>query len=90
MCIFQLDPGLWYMGGGCGHARYFSRFVALQILADVEGKTLKIYKETPSAVNAGHLPLLQVGQTELTTSRMDNLAVAPHILALQQQEGIKI
>lgn len=42
------DPRLWYMGGGSGHARYFSRFVALQVKAALEGKPLRIYNDTPT------------------------------------------
>jgi hypothetical protein len=36
-------PGLWYTGGTIGHARYFSRFVALQIKADSMGTPLPVY-----------------------------------------------
>ncbi|OCT44337.1 Flavin-binding monooxygenase-like family protein [Cladophialophora carrionii] len=36
-------PGLWYTGGTVGHARYFSRFVALQIKADKMGTPLPVY-----------------------------------------------
>ena len=42
------DPGLWYTGHGYAHARYYSRFVAMQIKADVDGKPMEIYTETPS------------------------------------------
>ncbi|KAA6408835.1 MAG: dimethylaniline monooxygenase (N-oxide forming) [Lasallia pustulata] len=41
-------PGLWYMGGSVGQARYMSRFVALQVQADVLGTPLEIYRATPS------------------------------------------
>ncbi|KAL1970059.1 hypothetical protein VTN77DRAFT_6464 [Rasamsonia byssochlamydoides] len=37
-------PRLWYMGGTIGHARYFSRFVALQIKAAVLGTPLPIFE----------------------------------------------
>ncbi|GAQ05930.1 hypothetical protein ALT_3251 [Aspergillus lentulus] len=40
-------PGLWYMGGGMGQARFFARFVALQILAHLLGNPLPVYSETP-------------------------------------------
>ncbi|KIX99768.1 uncharacterized protein Z520_04404 [Fonsecaea multimorphosa CBS 102226] len=88
-------PGLWYMGGGCGHARYFSRFVALQILADVQGKPLKIYKDTPSpSINAASSPPpapVQVAQNRSApSSRVDDLVVTPNVLGLQHQEGITI
>ncbi|OCT44725.1 Flavin-binding monooxygenase-like family protein [Cladophialophora carrionii] len=83
--------GLWYMGGGCGHARYFSRFVALQIKADVEGKPLKIYKDTPSVVDGPAAPPPdQVAQIEPAGFSVDNLAVAPGGLAVQQQEWIRV
>ncbi|KAK5048976.1 hypothetical protein LTR84_005398 [Exophiala bonariae] len=36
-------PGLWYMGGTIGHARYFSRYVALQIKAQLLGTPLPCY-----------------------------------------------
>ncbi|KIW63602.1 hypothetical protein PV04_08589 [Phialophora macrospora] len=36
-------PGLWYTGGTIGHARYFSRFVALQIKAESMGAPLPVY-----------------------------------------------
>ncbi|KAH8797266.1 hypothetical protein F5884DRAFT_254874 [Xylogone sp. PMI_703] len=36
-------PGIWYHGGTIGHARYFSRFLALQIKADIEGIPLPLY-----------------------------------------------
>ena len=37
---------LWYTGHGYAHARYYSRFVALHIKADVEGKPMKPYTAT--------------------------------------------
>ncbi|CAL5871166.1 uncharacterized protein PFLUO_LOCUS5413 [Penicillium psychrofluorescens] len=40
-------PGIWYTGGAIGHARYFSRFVALQIKADVANTPLQQYHKTP-------------------------------------------
>lgn len=39
----RIDPALWYIGGTVGHARYFSRFVALQIKASLMGKPLPQY-----------------------------------------------
>ncbi|KAH8802605.1 flavin-containing monooxygenase [Xylogone sp. PMI_703] len=44
-------PGIWYHGGTIGHARYYSRFIALQIKADLEGIPLQVYKKTPSVTN---------------------------------------
>ncbi|PKX90546.1 flavin-containing monooxygenase [Aspergillus novofumigatus IBT 16806] len=40
-------PGLWYVGGGMGQARFFAPFVALQILAHLLGNPLPVYSETP-------------------------------------------
>ncbi|OAP55015.1 hypothetical protein AYL99_10715 [Fonsecaea erecta] len=41
-------PRLWYIGGGCGHSRHYSRFVALQVKAAVLGTPLPIYKDSIS------------------------------------------
>ncbi|KAK2686284.1 hypothetical protein QWA68_014845 [Fusarium oxysporum] len=38
------QPGMWYMGGALGHARYFSRFIALSIKADDVGQPLPVYQ----------------------------------------------
>lgn len=38
-------PGIWYTGGGVTFARFYSRFLALQIGADVAGNGLKVYKK---------------------------------------------
>jgi thioredoxin reductase len=38
------QPGLWYVGGTIGHARYFSRFVALQIAAEKRGMPMEVYE----------------------------------------------
>lgn len=35
---------MFYMGGTIGHARYFSRHVALQIKADLMGSPLPVYE----------------------------------------------
>ncbi|KAF9774726.1 hypothetical protein IL306_007242 [Fusarium sp. DS 682] len=37
-------PGIWYTGGGVQHARFYSRFIVLQIKADLMGKSLPVYK----------------------------------------------
>ncbi|KIW34504.1 uncharacterized protein PV07_01280 [Cladophialophora immunda] len=37
-------PNLYYMGGTIGHARYFSRHVALQIKAELMGTPLPVYE----------------------------------------------
>jgi hypothetical protein len=39
-----LEPGIWYTGGGAPWARFGSRFLALQIKADLEGCPLPLYK----------------------------------------------
>ncbi|KAG9502143.1 hypothetical protein J7337_004968 [Fusarium musae] len=39
------QPGLWYIGGALGHARYYSRFIALSIKADIVGQLLPVYRE---------------------------------------------
>ena len=38
-------PGIWYTGGGVTFARFYSRFLALQIKADVAGTPLPVYKK---------------------------------------------
>ncbi|KAK4985615.1 hypothetical protein LTR66_008118 [Elasticomyces elasticus] len=42
-----VDPGIWYTGGGMNQARYFSRFLALQIKADLEGMPFEPYTKMP-------------------------------------------
>lgn len=37
---------LWYTGHGYAHARYYSRFVAMHIKADIEGKPMQPYTAT--------------------------------------------
>lgn len=37
------EPGLWYLGGALGHARYYSRFIALSIKADELGMPFPVY-----------------------------------------------
>ncbi|EHY59245.1 hypothetical protein HRR83_001485 [Exophiala dermatitidis] len=39
------QPGLWYIGGTLGHARFYSRFVALSIMAEVIGTPLPVYTD---------------------------------------------
>ncbi|CRG84500.1 4-hydroxyacetophenone monooxygenase [Talaromyces islandicus] len=39
------QPGLWYIGGGIGHSRFFSRFIAMQIKAELEGRKFPIFNE---------------------------------------------
>lgn len=35
---------MWYIGGALGHARYYSRYIALSIKADTLHTPLPIYK----------------------------------------------
>ncbi|KAL6822016.1 hypothetical protein J3E69DRAFT_357103 [Trichoderma sp. SZMC 28015] len=37
------QPGMWYLGGALGHARYYSRFIALSIKADQLGIPFPVY-----------------------------------------------
>jgi cation diffusion facilitator CzcD-associated flavoprotein CzcO len=39
------DPGIWMTGGNVALARYFSRFLALQIAADIKGPPLQVYSK---------------------------------------------
>ncbi|KKY17949.1 putative flavin-containing monooxygenase [Diplodia seriata] len=41
------QKNIWYMGGDMALARYASRFLALQIRADLEGETFDVYQKTP-------------------------------------------
>ncbi|KAK3699630.1 hypothetical protein LTR37_016366 [Vermiconidia calcicola] len=41
-------PGLWYTGHGFAHARYYSRFVAMHIKADTDGRPIETYTATPT------------------------------------------
>jgi len=45
--LTHVDPAMWYQGGTIGTARYFSRFIALQILAKMRGTPLLVYDKTP-------------------------------------------
>lgn len=38
-------PRIWYAGHGYAHARFYSRFVALHIKADVEGRPMEMYMD---------------------------------------------
>ncbi|KAJ5154649.1 Flavin-containing monooxygenase [Penicillium coprophilum] len=50
-------PALWYIGGPCSHARYYSRFIALQLKALLTGEPLPIYwdkfplEKRPNSIN---------------------------------------
>ncbi|KAH7011031.1 dimethylaniline monooxygenase (N-oxide forming) [Ilyonectria destructans] len=39
------QPRMWYLGGTLGHARYYSRFIALSIKADDLGTPLLVYND---------------------------------------------
>jgi hypothetical protein len=39
------DPALWYTGHGYAHARFYSRFLAIRIKADVEGRPIPEWTE---------------------------------------------
>ncbi len=59
-------PALWYIGGTIGHARYFSRHVALQIKAEAMGVPLPVYdgerrEERPGLRGVSDGGLLQNG-----------------------------
>ncbi|KAK3668421.1 hypothetical protein LTR22_000713 [Elasticomyces elasticus] len=41
------NPRIWYTGHGFAHARYYARFVAMHIKADVDGNPIEMYTETP-------------------------------------------
>ena len=43
-------PNIWMSGGGCGHARYFTRLIALQILSETLGEPVQPFKETKLTV----------------------------------------
>jgi hypothetical protein len=42
---FVADPHLYYHGGDVRNARWFSRFLALQIQAEMLGKPLEPFRE---------------------------------------------
>ncbi|KAK3653624.1 hypothetical protein LTR56_004479 [Elasticomyces elasticus] len=41
------NPRIWYTGHGFAHARYYARFIAMQIKAAVDGNPMEMYTETP-------------------------------------------
>ncbi|KAF2096611.1 FAD/NAD(P)-binding domain-containing protein [Rhizodiscina lignyota] len=41
------QPNIWFTGGNLGLARFYARYLAMQIKADVEGIPLKVYKGDP-------------------------------------------
>ncbi|KAK4945320.1 hypothetical protein LTR10_015479 [Elasticomyces elasticus] len=44
------QKGIWYLGGAIGHARYYSRFIALSIKADTTGQPLPVYLENQATL----------------------------------------
>lgn len=49
--MLREDPTIWYAGGGIGQTRFYSRFLALQIQADLAGKTLPIYLDNSQVIS---------------------------------------
>jgi hypothetical protein len=47
-------PGIWFTGGNVMLARFFSRFLALQIAADLKGMPLQVWNK-----NQTHVPITQ-------------------------------
>lgn len=45
--LVATDPAIWHTSGDLGMSRLFSRFLAFQIKADLEGAPFKPYTETP-------------------------------------------
>ncbi|KAG7071325.1 Flavin-containing monooxygenase [Colletotrichum scovillei] len=39
-------PGMWFTGGTIGHARFFGRFIALQIKADIIGYPFRRFEDS--------------------------------------------
>ncbi|EED23406.1 flavin-containing monooxygenase, putative [Talaromyces stipitatus ATCC 10500] len=46
------QPGLWYIGGAISHARFFSRFIAMQIKAALEGKSFPVFDANEQEVSS--------------------------------------
>lgn len=45
--LMTTDPAIWHTSGDLGMSRLFSRFLAFQIKADLEGAPFEPYIETP-------------------------------------------
>lgn len=43
----EIDRRMWYHGGTIGMARYYSRFLALRIKAEMVGMPVEVYLESP-------------------------------------------
>jgi hypothetical protein len=44
--LTRSDSRIWYTGYSFAHARFYSRFIALQVKADVSGRPFDAYNET--------------------------------------------
>lgn len=64
ICLL-IDPGIWYIGGGTAQCRYFSRFIALQVKAALEGKPLSVYRDTPQVSSPTAVPVPMMAQVEI-------------------------
>jgi hypothetical protein len=42
MCV---DPNIWYTGGNVLYMRYFAKFLAMSLAADVKGCPLPVYEK---------------------------------------------
>lgn len=42
-----IDPNIWFTGGNLGLARFYARYLALQMKCEVSGFPLKVYEKTP-------------------------------------------
>jgi hypothetical protein len=47
----MVDPGLFYHGGTIGQARYYARYIGLQIKAKLMGTPLPVYEKTFKIMN---------------------------------------
>ena len=45
--LVTTDPAIWHTSGDLGMSRLFSRFLAFEIKADLEGAPFEPYAETP-------------------------------------------
>ncbi|KAJ9614972.1 hypothetical protein H2200_001046 [Cladophialophora chaetospira] len=73
-------PGIWYTGGGVTYARFYSRFLALQIKASLEGVPLELYRRK---FNSEMIDKPLVMKTAIVTGAASGigLALTRHLLA---------
>jgi len=57
-------PGIWFTGGNVMLARFFSRFLALQIAADVKGTPLPVYSKTAQQLPVSNKPPQPAGRLQ--------------------------